>query len=236
MVKKVLLGTLFAGLLTVLVVGAVNRTVAKTENDADTHVAQGQGRNGDRSDMLAYGGRGQQAASSQARGQGQGQQAASSQARGQGQGQQAVSSQMHGQGQQAASSEAHGQGQLEQAQGNGNGRNTGGSAAGAAGGVPYAETEDHAWESRWGVVQSIDADQMTIRTSAGDIQVIDRPWSFAQQQGFQAKVGDQVSLNGFYEDDTFEVGGLVNVSTGQETQIREQSGRPLWAGGRGRQG
>ncbi len=77
---------------------------------------------------------------------------------------------------------------------------------------------------------------MTIRTSAGDIQVIDRPWSFAQQQGFQAKVGDQVSLNGFYEDDTFEVGGLVNVSTGQETQIREQSGRPLWAGGRGRQG
>ncbi len=109
MVKKVLLGTLFAGLLTVLVVGAVNRTVAKTDNDADTHVAQGQGRNADRSDMLAYGGRGQQGASTEARGQGQGQQSASTEARGQGQRRRDVSS------------ETRGQGQQEQAQGNGNG-------------------------------------------------------------------------------------------------------------------
>lgn len=217
MVKKVLLGTLFVGLMAVLVVGAVNRTVAKTENDTGTHEVQGQGRNDDGSNSLAYNGRG---------GQGQGQQGATGKTRSQ------------GRGQQDASGEASGQGQSQQGQlqgGNGNGRNSGQSAQGAVGTVPYVETEDHEWQSLWGVVQSIDADQMTIRTSAGDVQVTDRPWTFAQEQGFQAKAGDQVSLSGFYEDDTFEVGGLTNVSTGLETKIREESGRPLWAGRRGRQ-
>lgn len=95
--------------------------------------------------------------------------------------------------------------------------------------VPVAETEDHDWQTMEGVVVSIDQGQMTVRTAAGDIQVIDRPWDYAQSAGFTAQKGDAVSMTGFYEDGTFEVGTLA--AGDMLVQIREESGRPMWAGG-----
>jgi hypothetical protein len=117
------------------------------------------------------------------------------------------------------------------------GGNNGGQGNGAqsavAGPNPIAESEDHQWQSLSGTVVSVDEAQMTVRTDNGEIVVSDRPWDFALGQGFTAQVGDGVTLHGFYENDTFEVGRLANGS--QDIAIREQSGRPLWAGrGRGR--
>ena len=60
-------------------------------------------------------------------------------------------------------------------------------------------------------------------------------WWFAADAGFLAEIGDSIGLNGFYETvDTFEVSRIENLTNGIEVLIREENGRPLWAGnGRG---
>jgi hypothetical protein len=46
-----------------------------------------------------------------------------------------------------------------------------------------------------------------------------------------------VQLTGFYEEADFEIQALHNLASGQSLALREQNGRPLWAGGgRGRRG
>jgi hypothetical protein len=40
-------------------------------------------------------------------------------------------------------------------------------------------------------------------------------------------------LVGFYEGDDFEVGQIDNATNGQTVLVRDENGRPLWAG-RGR--
>jgi len=73
-----------------------------------------------------------------------------------------------------------------------------------------------------------------VLTAAGEQVVVEnRPWSFAQEMGFAAQPGDQVTLVGFYEDETLEVGQIADASNGQTVQLRDESGRPMWAG-RGR--
>jgi hypothetical protein len=90
------------------------------------------------------------------------------------------------------------------------------------------------WLTLAGTVTAVDATQMVVQIDGGDELLIDgRPWSFLQEQGFQAAAGQRLSLTGFYENDDFEVGAIDNLSTGQSVSIRDTSGRPLWAG-RGR--
>jgi hypothetical protein len=68
-----------------------------------------------------------------------------------------------------------------------------------------------------------------------EVLIENRPWWFAQEQGFVAAEGDELAIVGFYEDGAFEAGRLDNLTTGLSVPIREESGRPLWAGG-GRRG
>jgi hypothetical protein len=68
----------------------------------------------------------------------------------------------------------------------------------------------------------------------GVIELSGRAWSFAREMGFDAEIGDQIVLIGFYEADHFEAGVLRNDSLGIRVELREESGRPLWAGGRGK--
>jgi hypothetical protein len=90
------------------------------------------------------------------------------------------------------------------------------------------------WLTLKGTVVSVDADALVVQTDSGEqIVVENRPWSFAQEQGFAAQPGDQVTLVGFYEDDTLEVGQIADASNGQSIQLRDETGRPMWAG-RGR--
>ena len=82
----------------------------------------------------------------------------------------------------------------------------------------------------------LDAGLLTVQLDNGElVEMEGRPWRFAQEQGFTAEVGDRVTLVGFYEGDEFEVGQIDNDSTGLSVAIREESGRPLWAG-QGRRG
>ncbi|HEY60510.1 MAG TPA: hypothetical protein G4N92_07510 [Anaerolineae bacterium] len=88
-----------------------------------------------------------------------------------------------------------------------------------------------------GVVSEIAADNLIVNNADGSQIVIDnRAWKFALDNGFTASVSDAVVLQGFFDDGgSFEVIQLSNLVSGQSVNLRDPSGRPLWAGG-GRRG
>lgn len=116
------------------------------------------------------------------------------------------------------------------AQGNGQGRED---APGDQTGSGAAQVEE--WLTFQGFVVGVDADTLVVQTTGGGQVVVEnRAWWFAQDQGFSAQVGDEVVLLGFYEGDDVEVGQIEDLDTGQVVRLRDESGRPLWAGqGRG---
>jgi hypothetical protein len=91
------------------------------------------------------------------------------------------------------------------------------------------------WVTLQGSVVSVDEDALVVQAGGEQIVVENRPWWFAQEQGFSAQVGDQVVMVGFYENGDFEVGQLSNATSGQVVDLREENGRPGWAGS-GRRG
>jgi len=115
--------------------------------------------------------------------------------------------------------------------------NQGAASESAAGdGIGAGQAQVDQWLTVQGTVTWVDSNGLIVQSSGGgEVAVENRPWWFAQEQGFSAQVGDQLSLVGFYENDDFEVGQITNVTSGQTVPIREESGRPLWAG-RGRRG
>jgi hypothetical protein len=103
-------------------------------------------------------------------------------------------------------------------------------------GAGTGQAQVDAWLTLQGTVTSVDTAVLVMQAANGqEIVVENRPWWFAQEQGFSTQVGDELTVVGFYENDEFEVGGITNLTTGQAVSIREDSGRPLWAG-RGRRG
>jgi hypothetical protein len=101
-------------------------------------------------------------------------------------------------------------------------------------GTGQANVEE--WLTLQGTVVSADADALVVQTVSGEqVTIENRPWWFAQEQGFSAQVGDQVTLIGFYEGDDLEVGQIDDITSGQTVPVRDENGRPLWAG-RGRRG
>jgi hypothetical protein len=184
--KKIVLGTLLAGLIGVLVAGAIVRTVDKGGNVAE---ARGLGR-GEAQEGLEEGTaprRGQELDRTSTTG-------------GLGYG-----------GQGRAGTEP-----------NGDGTATG-------------QAEVSEWVTLEGSVVSVDTDKLVTTADGQEILVENRPWLFAQEQGFSTEPGHQVTLVGFYEDAEFKVGQITDMTTGQAVKLRDESGRPLWAG-RGRRG
>ena len=100
---------------------------------------------------------------------------------------------------------------------------------------PQAQVDE--WVVIEGSVNSVDSALAVILLQDGNtVEITGRPWSFALENGFALQAGDQVRLTGFYEDnDSFEVGAIENLTQGTSFQVRDQDGRPLWAG-RGWQG
>jgi len=186
MLKKIVLGTLLVGLIGILVVGAVIRTMDKTERVAEAS-GRGYGRNNAEVGTYAAGGSGQ------------------------------------GRGGYAQGGNRGGYGSR--------GRED---APSDQTGTSQANVEE--WLTLQGTVVSVDADALVVQTVSGEqVTMENRPWWFAQEQGFSAQVGDQVKLIGFYEGDRFEVGQIDDITKGQTVLVRDENGRPLWAG-RGRRG
>jgi len=194
MLKKIVIGTVLVGLMGVLVLGAIHRSVDRT---GKTTEREGQGS-----------GRGQ-----------------------------ALSEVSGGNKYQDRADAPGGQAGREQASGGVSGRKGYQDRADAPGdqtGAGQAQVDE--WLQLKGIVTGAGADVLSVQTGDGEqINVENRAWWFAQEQGFGVQVGDQVTLTGFYEEGDFEVGRIDNATNGQTVWIRDENGRPLWAGG-GRRG
>ncbi len=181
MLKKIVLGTLFVGLVAVLVIGAANRTSARAESDSEV----------DHSVVTTEASKGQEDGG---RGLGDGDQ-------GLGDGDQGL-----GVG----------------GQGDGRGRDEAGLAqTGAVTG----------WVAVDGTVTDVNGEEIIVETADGQtVSVGGRSWSYAQEQQFGVQVGDRLRLHGFYEGEELEVGRIENQRSGASVQMRDENGRPMWAG------
>jgi len=84
-----------------------------------------------------------------------------------------------------------------------------------------------------GTVVSVSSDLLVIELSDGSqLELEGRVLSFLIEQGFSLSEGDELTITGFYEGDKFEVIQIVNDTSGENIRVRDQNGRPLWAGGR----
>ena len=95
-----------------------------------------------------------------------------------------------------------------------------------------AEESEHDMVTLTGTVASLTSHEMIVTTPDDQsVEVARRPWRFAQEQGFEPEVGDQLRLEGFYENGEFEVSALTDLTKGQSVAIRDETGHPLWASG-----
>ena len=69
---------------------------------------------------------------------------------------------------------------------------------------------------------------ITVETAEGEVLVGLGQASY--REGFALKVGDKVSVTGFHEDGEFKAGTVENLTTGQTLVLRDETGRPGWAG------
>ncbi|MCK4488724.1 MAG: hypothetical protein KAU23_00600 [Anaerolineales bacterium] len=112
--------------------------------------------------------------------------------------------------------------------GNGGGRSLNGDDYEGSG---IGENEDCVWVSLTGAIFSFSTEEMQVVMHSGEtINVADRAWRFALEQGFDPRSGDQVVLRGFFEGDAFEMAEISNLTTGQVVVLRDEFGHPLWAG------
>jgi len=88
------------------------------------------------------------------------------------------------------------------------------------------------WVTVEGQVTTVASDQMIVKTSDGkEIEISLQAWTYAQAEGFKVSVDDEVSLVGFYDRNNFEAGKISNTTSGKSIALRDDYGRPLWAGG-----
>lgn len=119
-------------------------------------------------------------------------------------------------------------------QGNGNGRsggrgNNNKNVTGGEVGTTQAEAQE--WITLEGYVGLISEDALTVVLPNGEeILVEGRAWRFAQENGFSTEIDHRFSITGFYEDGEFKVGLIVGLTTDLSITLRQESGRPSWAG------
>ena len=110
----------------------------------------------------------------------------------------------------------------------------GGRWSGEGSQVNGSQAASEEFESVSGVVQSLDGSLLVLQTEAGEaVEVSLGQPGYWEAQGLSLVVGDEVVIEGYYEDDaTLAVGSVTFVATGQTVVLRDESGRPMWAGGR----
>ncbi|MFN2195064.1 MAG: hypothetical protein ACK2UW_02940 [Anaerolineales bacterium] len=128
-------------------------------------------------------------------------------------------------------------GQGSSSQGNGRGYRGGnqGNAASpetarSGSGVPQAELP--AWESYHGVVQSVDATGFNLLADDGQVLWVDSGnQNFVQSLGMNLEPGEALTVTGYWVEDTFTAGQIQVDASAAVYQLRDDYGRPLWAGG-----
>ena len=142
-----------------------------------------------------------------------------------------------GQGYRGGQNQAQGQ-TVAPAQGQGNGYRDG-QAQGANGqgqtqnpnpGTPQANVTT--WATVQGTVNSFDGVGVSLTTDEGAPLWVQFGQSrYVSAQGVTFNAGDHLTVNGFEENGQFQAGTVINDTTGQTLNLRDTTGRPLWAGG-----
>jgi hypothetical protein len=102
-------------------------------------------------------------------------------------------------------------------------------------GLGTGQAQVDEWLTLNGTVTVADDDELIVHVDGGGEVVMEgRALRFLQEQAFQVEAGQRLSLTGFYEEGDFEVGTVANLTTGLSTLVRDENGRPLWAGRGGR--
>jgi len=100
-------------------------------------------------------------------------------------------------------------------------------------GLGVGEAEIGEQVTVYGTVISVSSDLLVIELSDGaQLEVEGRVLRFLNENGFPISPGDELKIKGFYEGDSFEVIQITNDGSGQTVRVRDENGRPLWAGGR----
>jgi hypothetical protein len=95
--------------------------------------------------------------------------------------------------------------------------------------VPEADYPEASWIPLAGIVTEVGVD-VTIQSDTGPVVVGLGPEWYREDTTFTLAEGDEVVVTGFYEDGEFKAAAIENVSTGATLDLREETGRPLWAG------
>ncbi len=101
------------------------------------------------------------------------------------------------------------------------------------------EADDHEeiiegqdWVVLSGQIIKISSDTLEIQTkTAGILEIEGRSWRFVQESGYVPVEGNELVVQGFYENGEFELSIIQDLTADQVFQIRDESGRPLWSGG-----
>jgi len=115
-----------------------------------------------------------------------------------------------------------------------NGDNANSSQSGT--GIPDPQNGFQEWVSLSGTVSAYAPPNFTLLTSDGqNIAAQLGNLSYVSSLGLELQDGQQVSLTGYYDPSgSLAVGQISLIDSGQTYTLRDDSGRPMWAGGQGR--
>jgi len=131
-----------------------------------------------------------------------------------------------GQGQAQSQGKTQGRGQP----GNGNSTGGQGQTQNPNAGTPQANVTD--WTTVTGTVNSFDGVGVSLTTAAGAPLWVQLGQSrYVTAQGVTFTADDHLTVRGFTENGQFQAGTVTNDTTGQTLNLRDATGRPLWAGG-----
>ena len=80
-----------------------------------------------------------------------------------------------------------------------------------------------------GVAVEADND-LVVRTKSGDLLVGLGPAHYREQAGFTVRIGDELEVSGFDDAEEFKAATIQNLTTGASIVLRDDGGRPMWAG------
>lgn len=91
------------------------------------------------------------------------------------------------------------------------------------------------WVTVRGTVTAVELNALSLETADGEMMAVQLgPEHFWTTLGVALAAGDQVEVIGFYEDESsFSAGTVTLLATGEILTLRDDDGRPLWAGGPG---
>jgi len=141
---------------------------------------------------------------------------------------------------------AQGAGQGQGYQGGRNATTTDGDTAAQPGngqadgsGVPQVQAAQNmgSLQTLTGVeIAQVDSNGLTLNTDSGDLWVQLGPPNYWTSQGIAFEAGQHVSLTGFEDNGLFQAMHITIDETGDTLQLRDENGRPMWAGGQGKGG